>query len=442
MLTGNNVTSDIVSVDDIKKQIDSIVLTNKQIATNQLNEIIRLLPTEISHLINNAFIYKRTPKEYLLSSILFAYSNAAGLAFNIKCMNYTNYANLYFAIVGSRGDVKSPAMDLATKPLNEYDNQHYIEYKERQREATNNALNDTENEEINRKQLFLQDATIEAAMFTHLKNKNSIGIFIDELFYLIEKMANKNSNDGNAWRTFLLQGSTNKHIDVARKTTESYRIEKSYPTLLGSIQHQFIPKMFANGNLESGLIDRLLFVTKLTSNDKLTKDILPFKITENYNNSISNLLNYRNSIEAKIIKPKLDSFNVTLSSNAENEIYDYSQKLINTQKKLTDYSSEYISKMLINIHKLTLLSHLMFSSSTSNFQSKINAKSVDLAILLNEFYFTNFKIVLEHKNDTIDSKILTSEIIKLAKKNGVNQQTIVSLTKKSKSQISKLWNKK
>jgi hypothetical protein len=48
---------------------------------------------------------------------------------------------------------------------------------------------------------------------------------------------------------FFLQGNTNKHIDISRKTTDSYRIEKSYPTLMGSIQTQFIPKLFADGNL-------------------------------------------------------------------------------------------------------------------------------------------------------------------------------------------------
>jgi hypothetical protein len=63
----------------------------------------------------------------------------------------------------------------------------------------------------------------------------------------------KNSNEGSAC-AFFFTGNTNKHIDISRKTTDSYRIEKSYPTLMGSIQTQFIPKLFADGNLESGLM--------------------------------------------------------------------------------------------------------------------------------------------------------------------------------------------
>ena len=97
------------------------------------------------------------------------------------------YANLYFSIIGSRGDIKSPAMDLATFPLVKYDNEKYKEFK------TENIELD-EIEKTNRKQLFLQDATIESAIFTHYKNKYSIGIFIDELYFIIEKMFVCSSN--------------------------------------------------------------------------------------------------------------------------------------------------------------------------------------------------------------------------------------------------------
>ena len=276
---------EIKNINDIKNSIDNSVLTNKQIAKNQLEQIILLMPIEIKNVIIDAFKHKRIPKEYLFSSILFAYGNAGGLAFSINSLGYTNYSNLYFAIVGSRGDIKSPAMDLATSPLHDYDNVNYNEHKK-------NKIDDPSSE-IVRKQLFLQDATIESALYVHHKNKYSIGIFIDELYNLVQKMANKNSNEGSAWRTFFLQGNTNKHIDISRKTTDSYRIEKSYPTLMGSIQNQFIPKLFADGNLESGLIDRFLFTSKLTCNNILSTTKIANATLKKYSDSLLKLLNYR-----------------------------------------------------------------------------------------------------------------------------------------------------
>jgi hypothetical protein len=181
----------------------------------------------------------------------------------------------------------------------------------------------------------LQDATIESA-YMYIIKPILIGIFIDELYNLVQKMANKNSNEGSAWRTFFLQGNTNKHIDISRKTTDSYRIEKSYPTLMGSIQTQFIPKLFADGNLESGLIDRFLFTSKLTSNDTLSTIKIADATLERYSSSLLKLLNYRLDIETT---SEMDRTNIKSRYDAESRMFEYSQDLINKQSKLILQSS-------------------------------------------------------------------------------------------------------
>jgi hypothetical protein len=421
---------EIKNINDIKNSIDNSALTNKDIAKNQLEQIIALMPSNIKNIINDAFKHKRIPKEYLFSSILFAYSNAAGLAFSINSMGYINYSNLYFAIVGSRGDIKSPAMDLATQPLHDYDNTNYNEHK-------NNKIDDPSCETV-RKQLFLQDATIESALYVHYKNPYSIGIFIDELYNLVQKMANKNSNEGSAWRTFFLQGNTNKHIDISRKTTDSYRIEKSYPTLMGSIQTQFIPKLFADGNLESGLIDRFLFASKLTSNETLSAFKIADATLERYSSSLLKLLNYRLDIETT---SEMDTITLTLDNDAQNKMFKYSQDLINKQSKLLDYSREFMAKMLINIHKLALLVHLIENADTNDFRKPITVATLETAILVNEFYFTNFKIILEENISKTDIEATIDDIIKVAIKNNATQKDVVAITGKDKATISRHWKK-
>jgi hypothetical protein len=421
---------DVKNLKDIDDKIGNAFKTNKEIAIIQLEQIISKMPIEIKTLINDAFTLKRIPKEYLLSSILFAYSNACGLAFSIKAMGYINYANLYFSIIGSRGDIKSPAMDLATFPLVKYDNEKYKEFKK-------NNIELEETEKSDRKQLFLQDATIESAIYTHYKNKYSIGIFIDELYFIIEKMANKSSTEGTAWRTFFLQGNTNKHIDISRKTTESFRIEKSYPTLLGSIQNQFVPKLFADGNLESGLIDRILFTNKLTMNNQLSINDISTEATENYSKSLINLLNYRTEIENTF---EMDDLQIELDSNANKRLFDYSQELINRQNKVNDLSKEYISKMMINIHKISLLTHLILNSKGQTYQSKINVETIEIAILILEFYFINFKIVLDENFSQKEKLPTPEEIIRLAIKNNASQKDVVAITGMNKSTISRKWN--
>lgn len=420
-------------INDVKKGIEKACSEDDnlhKLVQKQLNEIIDLMPSEIKNIIEEAFKFKRIPKEYLLSAILFSFGNASGLAFSINALNYTNYANLYFAIVGSRGDAKSPAMDIATAPLNEFDNNKYEEF--------NNIYGDELEGEKHRKQLFLQDATIESAQFVHFKNKYSIGIFVDELMFLIKKMANKNSNDGSAWRTFLLQGNTNKCIDISRKSVQSYRIEKSCPSLMGSIQTQFIPELFADGNLESGLIDRILFTTKITYNNKLLEETISEKAIADYSRSLINLLDERISIENN---PEITCVELQLESLAKNRILAYSQGLIILQNEQTDYSREYIAKMLISIHKLTLLVHLIQHASSCTFHQSITIQTVEIAILLNDFYFTNFKIILLENISKPEKEITLDQIIKYAQKNGASQSDVVAISKMDKSTISRHWNK-
>ena len=108
---------EIDSLKDIEEAILEHSSSLEDKAVRQLHQIIDKLPPYIGKLINEAFEHKRIPKEYLLTSILFAFSNTAGLAIRLDAMGYSNYGNIYAAIIGSRGDVKSPAMDLATEPL-------------------------------------------------------------------------------------------------------------------------------------------------------------------------------------------------------------------------------------------------------------------------------------------------------------------------------------
>ncbi|WP_026976892.1 DUF3987 domain-containing protein [Flavobacterium tegetincola] len=418
------------TLNQIATHIDRASMCNKDFARMQLDQIITKLPKPIQNIIEDAFKYKRFPKEYLLSSILFAYCNAAGLAFSITAMSYTNYPNLYFAIVGSRGDSKSPPMDFATDLLKKHDDENYHEFN-RLKEEDPTAT-------IKRKQYLLQDATIEAALFVHYKNPYSIGVFVDELFGLVQKMSNKNSNEGAAWRTFLLQGNTNKMVDISRKTTESYRIEKSCPSLMGSIQSQFVPKLFADGNLESGLIDRLLFTTKLTSNDVVSNKKIDEDVLNSYTKPLNNLLNYRNEIESDT---EIDSVNIKLTQDAEKRILEYVQSLIYLQKKQTDYTYEYIAKMQISISKFVLLVHLINHAETSSFATVITCQTVETAILLNDFYFTNFKIILEELKEDGLKDITPDDFVRFAIKNNKTQKEVVDFSGMHKSKVSRLYSK-
>ena len=424
----------VQSIKEIKDNLDGLSLSDKDRSIEMLNNILSQLPKEYSDFINEAFTYKRIPKEYLLCSILFSISTAVGMTFYINSLGYVNYANLYFTIIGSRGDTKSEAMKIATEPLKELDDQDYDEYCIKKK-----MYNPETNREPIRKQLLIQNATIEAVHKIHYENPNSVGVLIDEIFSLIEKMGNSSSRDGVAWRGFLLEGYNNGCVDISRKTTDSYRIKKAYPTLLGGLQYQFIPKLFANGNLESGFIDRLLFTPKLTSNNKLLKGEMSNDVLDAYSNSVLSILAYKRQSEK--LDEDIKQFEIKFSNEAEEKLFKYTQGLIDRKEKAGNMIKEYIAKMQISIHKFCLLVHMMIISSNMDYTKILDENTVDLAIMLNEYYFNNFKIILDENLSNAIKEPSIDEIIKLAKKNNASQKAVAEITGLHKGTVSKRWNK-
>jgi len=417
--------------EEISKELAKRTKPKKKEALEKLNDIISMVPSHLTSLIENAFKYKRIPKEYLLSSILFTFSAVTGRTFFIDALGYKNYANLYFAIIGSRGDIKSEAIKTATNLLTTSDNKDYEKY------LSDNKYLNKDDQPIKRKQILIQKATIEAAYQVHFENPNSIGICLDEIFGLVEKMGNSNSRDGVYWREFLLEGYTNGVVDVSRKTTESFRIAETYPTLIGGLQNEFVKKLFANGNLESGFIDRLLFTTRLTKNKILMKERFPDECILEYNRSIKNLLEYKRTSEHPDEVRK--QFQIHFTEEAEDKLFNYVQKLINDQEVAKPIIKEYLAKMQISIHKLCLISYMMLNANEKTFKTELTSESVELAIALNDFYFLNFQMIIEDKMDTKEKKITTQDVIALAKKNNASRKAVIEVTGVHKSTISRYW---
>ena len=424
---------DYTTIDQINHKLKSLSQSDSEVQLQALNNIINQLPKEYSSLIEESFKYKRIPKEYLLSSILFAISTSIGLTFYIKTLGYKNYGNCYFTIIGSRGDVKSESIKIATQPIKEMDDLNYENYT-----FENKTITEEENKPI-RKQVLIQNASIEAAHKIHSENPNAVGIAIDEMFAIIEKMSNSNSRDGIAWRNFFLEGYTNGHVDISRKTTESFRIKETYPTLIGGLQHQFLPKLFANGNLESGFIDRQFFTLKLTSNNKLVKGNTSKETINNYNKAIKNILAYKTQSEKP--EEKIKQFKIELTDEAEDKIFEYTQALIYQQNASASIIKEYIAKMQISVHKLSILVFILNNASGSTFKSKLTLKQVELAIEINEFYFLNFKSIINNNIKPKEQEPSLRDIIIMAKKNNAQQKAVAEITGLNKSTITRHWNK-
>jgi hypothetical protein len=408
-----------------ENKVDSNSIDNE--LRNQSDKIIENIPELFRHIIQEGFNCKRVPKEYSLSSILYTISSAIGKTFYTKELNYKNYANGYFIIVGSRGDAKTEALKIATKPIMDFDNESYELFDEQRGK-------DTENNEVPRKQILIQNATIEKAQLIHYQNSSGIGLCFDEIRAIIQKMNNVNSRDGHEWEVFLLEAFTNGIVDVSRKTTDTFRIKQAYLTMLGGIQHQFIPDLFSKSLVGSGLIDRLLFTTMITNNSTVTRDKIDEHKLKRYNIAIQNLLKYKKQSE----EPEEEEPEIRLhyTPSAEKLLFKFTQQLETDKSNAESPLKEYYSKMLIYLHKLVIICFLMENCEEGTFKSKIEFGTVLQAKRLIDFYILNFKKIITMRN-RID--INKKDVIKLAKANNASQKSVVDVLGISKGQVSKLW---
>lgn len=419
-------------ISKIDKALQSLVCNDDMTLQNSLDNVISQFPDLYQNLINQTFTYKRVPKEYMMSAILFVISSSTGLTFYIDELGYRNHANCYFAILGSRGDTKSEALKIATHPLKVIDDEGYKNFVEQQDNER------TEEIQPKRSQVLLQNATIEAAQQVHYNNPAGIGICMDEIYGLIDKIASSNSRDGIPWRNFFLEGYTNGHLDISRKTTDSFRIEKTCPTLIGGLQYQLLPRLFSNSNLESGFIDRILFTNLITSNNKLVSGSIDKSLLTDYNKAISNILSYKKQSEKKT--EAIKQLRVKLTGEASALLFDYTQTLINRKFEAPAIEREYYAKMQISIHKLCLLVYMLRHGSDATFATTLSREDVLLAIDLNEFYFLNFRTIIA-KAITQNSTITADDVIRMAQRNNASQKAVAEVTGLHKGTVSKKWSK-
>jgi hypothetical protein len=82
----------------------------------------------------------------------------------------------------------------------------------------------------------------------------------------------------------------------------------------------------------------------------------------------------------------------------------------------------------------------LIENANNDFRKPITLATLETAILINEFYFTNFKIILEENISKTEIEATIDEIIKVAKKI-MRHKNVVAITGKDKATISRHWNK-
>ena len=242
---------------------------------------INIFPEKIENLIIRLHDAVGFEKSVTASTMLFVVSTIIGNSKNIKIKNtWIDTPNLWIAIVGKRGTMKTPTINFPIKALQK-DELEYAEAYTKEIESYNRLDSDQQKKEQKprRKQRLTTDITAEALVKLLSENPNGIGIIKDELNGLFQEMGRYG---GAGLLEFLLSAFSGGQYIKNRATQDSITVDNIFLSIIGTIQPQVL-KAMATNNTDNGFIDRWLYVKSENKIPEFTfDDIDPMFIDDYY----------------------------------------------------------------------------------------------------------------------------------------------------------------
>jgi hypothetical protein len=228
------------------------------------------LPLTVRQFVREATASLGCPIDYLGLSTLAAVSAAIGDTRRIVIKkDWTEGAAIFGMIVGGPASKKTPAMNMALRPVRERQMAHKAEY-ERQKEEYEAALgahadavkDDPDARKPERptlKRTYADDTTVERLADILNENRRGVLIIKDELSGWLGSMNQYKQGGKGADRQFWLSVHTNQPVSVDRKSTvEPVIVAHPWVSVIGGIQPEVLPDFGKDRG--DGLIDRFIAV--------------------------------------------------------------------------------------------------------------------------------------------------------------------------------------
>lgn len=358
-----------------------------------------IFPTEIQMLVEKAEETLNFPIEYLGASILSASSVAIGSTYQLKLKEgFVSKVNLYLALVGNAGDVKSHPLSFAYAPIEKREKESYNKYKVAIDEYK--KLNDDEKKGTQKpiyiKQI-LKDFTPESLLKIHSNNIRGVAILSDELFGWIKNFGRySSSGEQEAYLSFWNGAS----VSVDRKNDDPIRIDETFVNIVGTIQTKILAELSKENRGNNGFIERMLFA--LNENPKpVLWNIYEFNkdLIHEYEKLIHRLYSLNtNDLHPNIIDFEPDALNLLIEwQNAKRKQYLNDEISTSIQAKYEVYTIRF-----------SLIIQLMHWALNNKTNQEVELFAVESAIKLSEYFFKN-AIKVHHKiNNTNPFDKLTS----------------------------------
>ena len=288
--------------------------------------------------------------DYMGCSMLWLISVIVGNSIQIEVKKgWNETATIWLAVVGKAGLGKTPSIHNIIKPLlsaNNKEIKNYIKQAEKYEYYEKlTAKEKKEHEEIHKpkkSQFIANDITIEALVELHQENKNSIGVFKDELAGWFKDMNKyREGSDLEFW----LSTWSGKAISLNRKTAKSSFVDKPLVSVLGGIQPSILNSFYTEDNKDNGFMDRMLLTYPNLDIEKWNDKEMNYDTIQWYNDSI---ISFYETIKHKVveldedgdIKPKIAKIPIESKKEWIRVFNEY------TDIQNSDEENEYMKSML------------------------------------------------------------------------------------------------
>jgi hypothetical protein len=383
-----------------------------------LNFPIEIFPIQVQNYMIECNQTLDSSIEFMGASFLWLLSVIIGNSCKIEVKRgWYSSANIWIACVGKAGLGKTPSINNIIFPLKKINNEEIKRYiKQSSKYEAYEALDkkEKENAEVIKKpiktQFIVNDVTIEALVELHEENKNSIGVFKDELAGWFKDMNKyRQGSDLEFW----LSSWSNQGVTVNRKTAKNSFVESPVIPVLGGIQPSILTQFFTEENKDNGFIDRMLLVFPHLEIEKYNSNEIKEEVYQWYSDFIidmyqtvkTHLVKYNLSDE---IEPNICKF----SDEAKKEWERIYNKITDLQN--SDDESEYFKSMLPKqkdyITRFSLILNILESMQTGEDYLQISKKSILDAEKLSDYFINESKKI---KYDSIEK----NEVKKVIKAN-------------------------
>lgn len=360
---------------------------------------VDVFPQLIQDIVSDCHAVYSYPKNYISASLLVAASIVIGNSTTLIWKpDWEVKSNLFVALVGQPGAVKSHPIKFALRPLIEYDRESIKSHNQRIRDL---APDDVEKKTSIAKQYIVKDITMEALSRVLSGNPGGIGVHRDELKGWFSSFdAYRKGSDTETWLSIY---DGDPLVTNRKGTNEIIIIPEPYVSVIGGIQPAVLKRLFVGNLSDNGLFYRVIFA----NNDCDGTPVL-------WNDSVSDAHLQWGSIIANLRTLSENKRSLTPSDDARALITAWqNQKELNICKR-QPYEIESFRKIQNVALKMCILVHMLNEATgVSPFSNTISQEVCRRAIDIAEYFYYNALDLYQFVNTDNNTAKLRDAIMRL-----------------------------